>query len=93
MKIEAKVEKVIEIEAQVEVEAEVVEVEVAVEIEIELARRSLLSFQPAPGGLPWVVFGRESALESDQAPATPKEREHALRTLFQRVPSTMARTS
>ena len=48
MKIEAKVEKVIEIEAQVEVEAEVVEVEVAVEIEIELARRSLLSFQPAP---------------------------------------------
>ena len=84
MEIEAKVEKAIEIEAQVVEEEEVAEVEVAVEI--ELARRSLLSFQPAPGGLPWVVFGRESALESDQAPATPKEREHALRTLFQRVP-------
>ena len=72
MKIEAKVEKVIEIEAQVEVEAEVVEVEVAVEIEIELARRSLLSFQPAPGGLPWVVSGRHRHSKAIKHPY-PKE--------------------
>ena len=37
-----------------------------------MARRSLLSFQPAPGGLPWVVLGRHRRSKAIKHPY-PKE--------------------